>query len=162
MPFLIANWRWIALGLALVAAAAFGAYRMHRHDQIAYDALQAQFEAFKSKTAALGEAAKAVAAAKEAADKERKDKADAENAKTRRDLAGVYAAYRSLRDSRSGGSLLPQAASGTASPATAAFDRTGLDRALSGFDRGVTGLLEQGDQAIADLNTAKAWAQGKP
>lgn len=159
MMFLLANWRWIALGLALVTSAALGAYRMHTHDQIAYNALQVEFEAFRAKTAALGEAAKAVALAKEAADKEKKEKADAETAKVRRDLSGLYVAYRSLRDSRSGGSLLPQAAPGSASPDRAAFDRAALDRALSGFDRGVTGLLEEGDRAIADLDSARRWAQ---
>ena len=95
----------------------------------------------------------------EAKDIARKEKADASHAKTRRDMDGLYAAYRSLRDSATKRSLLPEAAPSAASPATAAFDRSGLDNALSGFDRGITGLLEEGDRAIVDLNAARRWAQ---
>ena len=160
MTFLLANWRLVLLAV-LIGAIGVQTWRLDR-SQKAYASLQAEFEQFKGAVAALGEAAKKKAAEQESADKTKKEQADAENAKTRRDLAGIYAAYRSLRDSRgSGGSLLPAAPSGSTSPATAAFDRTGLDRALSEFDRGVTGLLEQGDQAIADLDSAKFWAQGR-
>jgi len=160
MTFLLANWRLVLLAV-LIGAIGVQSWRLDR-SQKAYASLEAEFEQFKGSVKALGEKAKADAALQQAKDSERKAKSDAENAKTRRDLAGVYDAYRRLRDSRSGGSLLPTTPSGSASPATASFDRTGLDRALSEFDRGVTGLLEQGDQAITDLNTAKAWAQKTP
>ena len=108
-----------------------------------------------------GEKAKEAARVKEMADKLAKDTADAENLKTKKDLDSLYAAYRSLRDqrARSGSGLLPAPPSGSASPATASFDRSALDNALSGFDKGVTGLIREGDQAIADLNTARTWAQ---
>lgn len=110
---------------------------------------------------AIGEKQEKETAAKIAKANKDKEQADADNAKTRSDLAGVYAAYRSLRDqrNRAGSSILPAAAPGAASPESITFDRSGLDRALSGFDAGVTGLLESGDKAIADLNTARAWAQ---
>ena len=160
MTFLLANWRLVVLAV-LLGVIGLQTWRLDR-SQAEFKALEASFEQFKGSVKALGEKAKADAALQQARDSERKAKSDAENAKTRRDLAGIYAAYRSLRDSRgSGGSLLPAAPSGSTSPATAAFDRTGLDRALSEFDRGVTGLLEQGDQAIADLDSAKFWAQGR-
>ena len=108
-----------------------------------------------------GEEAQKKATAAIQAAKQDKEKADAENVKTKSDLAGLYAAYRSLRDqrSRAGGGILPAASPGSANPQTACFDRSGLDRALSSLDSGVTGLLESGDKAIADLNTARAWAQ---
>jgi len=127
-------------------------------------AVQGKFDAFVAQAKALGDAQNAKAKAIEVADKQRKEQADYDNAKTKRDLAGVYAAYRKLRDQRgnSGSGFLPPTTPGSASPATASFDRTGLDRALSGFDSGVTGLLERGDQAIVDLNTAKTWAQTRP
>ena len=82
--------------------------------------------------------------AKEAADKvdetnrQTKEKADAANAKTKRDLAGLYDAYRSLRDQRRNGSLLPEAPAGSPSPERITFDRKGFDSAISGFDQGVT------------------------
>lgn len=108
---------------------------------------------------ATNELARKRAISKDAENKKAKEKSDAENSKTRRDLAGLYDAYRSLRDQPRHGSLLPPTASGAASPATATFDRATLDSALSGFDKGVTGLLRQGDEAITDLNTAKKWAK---
>jgi len=123
--------------------------------------VQQAYDSFKAQVKVEGEAAQKKADAEIAAHKVAKEKADAENVKAKSDLAGLYAAYRSLRDqrSRAGGSILPAAAPGAASPESITFNRSGLDSALSGFDAGVTGLLEQGDKAIVDLNTAKAWAQ---
>ena len=123
--------------------------------------VQQAFDSFKAQVKVEGEAAQKKADAEIAAHKLAKEQADAENVKTKSDLAGLYAAYRSLRDQRirSGSSILPPAAPGSADPQRACFDRTGLDNALSGLDAGVTGLLESGDKAIADLNTARAWAQ---
>lgn len=155
----------LAKGIAVIAVVAavagFGAYQMHKYDQVKYAALQSQFDTFRGGVAALGEQAKVDAAKTDAANKLNKDRADNENAKSRRDLDALYAAYRSLRDSRarSGGGLLPSAPAGASSPDVAAFDRQALDRALSGFDRGVEVLLREGDQAIADLDTAKRWAK---
>ena len=123
--------------------------------------VQQAFDSFKAQVKVEGEAAAKKAALQVASDKLAKDTANAENAKSKRDLAGLYAAYRSLRDQRirAGSSILPPAAPGSADPQRACFDRTGLDNSLSGLDAGVTGLLEVGDKAIADLNTARAWAQ---
>lgn len=123
------------------------------------EAVRAEYGQFKGGVEALGRAAAVAAKAKEASDNERKGKADAENSKTKRDLDGMYAAYRSLRDQRASGSLLPAAAAGSASPDRITFNRAGFDSALSGFDSGVTGLLAEGDRAIADLDTAKKWAR---
>ncbi len=119
------------------------------------------YASFKAQVQVEGEAAQKKANEEIAAHKLAKEKADAENVKTKSDLVGVYTAYRSLRDqrSRAGSGFLSPAAPGSASPENITLNRTGLDSALSGFDKGVTGLLEQGDQAIADLNTAKTWAQ---
>ena len=50
---------------------------------------------------------------------------------------------------------------GCASPAVATFDRAALDRAISDFDREVSQSLARGDSAIADLDTARRWAQEK-
>ena len=141
-------------GDALLAKLYVGAKQEEARIQQAYDS-------FKAQVKVEGEEAQKKADAAVLAAKQDKEKADAENVKAKSDLAGLYTAYRSLRDqrSRAGSGILPPAASGSANPQTACFDRSGLDNALSGFDSGVTGLLEVGDKAIADLNTAKTWAQ---
>lgn len=123
------------------------------------DGVRAEYAGFVASVDAQGKAAEKVAKAKELEGKQAKERADRENAKTKRSLADIYAAYRGLRDSRSGSGIVPAAAPGAASPDRACFDRAGLDSAVSAFDRGVTSLIERGDQAITDLNTAKAWAQ---
>jgi len=126
-------------------------------------AVQSKFDAFVAQAKAIGDAQNAKAKAIEVIDKQRKEKADYDNAKAQRDLAGVYAAYRSLRDSRTnpGSGILPPAASGSSDPTRACFDRAGLDSAISTLDRGVAGILGKGDSAIVNLNTARQWAKAK-
>ena len=157
----LVRWGVICLLLAVVAGAA--ALKMHQHDQIKYDALADDFAKFRSGVAALGEQAEKAAKTRELEDLATKKRADDENAKTKRDLAGVYDAYRSLRAQRAGGSLLPTAPAGAASADRACFDRAALDRGLANADgllqEGAIGILQRGDQAIVDLNTAKGWAR---
>lgn len=155
---MIAAWwtRWAVLAVALVAAAAFGAAKMHAHDQARYDALEAQFEAFKDKTAALGREAKAAAVAKEAADKKRKEDADAENTAALAALADTIGKLRS----RPGRGVLP---AGPASPGgadVACFDRPAIERAYGGLVAGLRVLGDEGAKATVDLNTARRWAHG--
>lgn len=147
---------WLAIATAILIAGLGIAVKVQTSR---LDSVKAEYATFKAQVDVLGREAEKAAKARELADKQRKEIADRENVKTKSDLAGVYAAYRSLRDSRSGSSILPAPGPGSAGVETASFDRAALDRALSGFDSGVTGLLEQGDKAIADLNTAKGWAK---
>ena len=152
----IMGWAAVAAGVVILALGIAVKVQTAR-----LDAVKAEYATFKAEVKVLGDAAIAAAKVREAEDKQRKENADAQNAKSRRDLDGLYAAYRSLRDQRARGSLLPEAAPDAASPGRITFERGGFDRALSGFDTGVTGLLSEGDAAIADLNTARAWAQGR-
>ena len=119
----------------------------------------AKHEAFVAKVNAIGKAQEAAAKIKDAQNVTRMETANADRAKKARDLDRMYAEYQRMRDQRARGSLLPSAPAGAASSAIASFDRAGIDRALSEFDQGVTGLIKRGDEAIADLDTAKRWAQ---
>lgn len=136
------------IALAILGAIGTGVYKVRESGK----------ESVRLEWAEANKKAAEAAAAKDEENRKAKEKADVANAKTKRDLAGLYDAYRSLRDQRRG-SLLPEAAPGSASPERITFDRKGFDNALSGFDSGVTGLLKEGDSAIVDLDTAKRWAQ---
>ena len=148
---LLARWWFVP-----VIAVLFLSTTWYRHEAAA---TKAEYAGFVAKTDAIGKAQEAAAKIKDAQNVTRMETANAQSVRARRELDGVYATYRQLRDQRAGGSLLPSPAAGTASPAVASFDRAGIDRALSEFDQGVTGLIKRGDEAIADLNTAKRWAQ---
>ena len=154
MPFLslLAN-KWVLIGIAFAMSVAYGVYQHWQAER-----WRDKFYRFEAQVIEAGKAAQQRTEAREAADKLAKEKADADGAKKRRDLDGMYAAYRSLRDQRTRGSLLPEAAPGAANPDRITFERKGFDSALSGFDTGVTGLLEEGDRAIGDLNAARLWA----
>ena len=151
---------WIVLGTAVLIAALGIAVKVQTGR---LDAAKTEYAAFKAKVEILGEQAEKAAKTHELEDLATKKRADDENAKTKRDLAGVYDAYRSLRAQRTGGSLLPTAPAGAASADRACFDRAALDRGLADADgilqEGAIRILQRGDQAIVDLNTAKGWAR---
>ena len=126
--------------------------------------VQQAYDSFVAQAKAIGEKQEKETAAKVAAAAKQKEQADAENSKTRRDLDGVYAAYRSLRDQRQR-SLLPETSASTGSSDSACFDRSALDRGMADADgvlqRGAEKILRRGDEAISDLNGAREWATGR-
>lgn len=150
--------RWAALGVAMVAAAAFGAAKMHQHDQKAYDALSAAYAGFKAEVAAAGKAQNDRAAAIAAHDELLKEEADDDHEAA---LAKLRADVDRLRARRSSGGILPPAAPGAPSPDRATFSRAELERALRDLDAGVQGLVDEGSRAVIDLDTAKRWARDR-
>ena len=151
---------WIGLaGMALIAALGIAL----KVQTSRLDSVKAEYAAFTAKVEVIGEQAAKAAKTRELEDLATKKRADDENAKTKRDLAGVYDAYRSLRAQRAGGSLLPAAPASAASADRACFDRAALDLGLAKADgllqEGAIRILQRGDQAIVDLNTAKGWAR---
>ncbi len=124
-------------------------------------AVQAKFDAFVAEAKALGEAQNAKTALIDATNAKAKETADAANAKTKRDLAAVYAAYAKLRDNpsvNSSGGDVSSPATFTSSADTTCFDSAALVESIRSLETGIRGILQQGDQAIADLDTAKQWA----
>jgi hypothetical protein len=113
-----------------------------------------EYAAFQAQVAALGEIAEQKARAREKQDKELKARIDNEHKKT---VATLRAESDRLRNARSSVSFLPQP-SGTAPSPTVTADRAKLESALRDFDTAVTGLVDEGDQSIAQLNAAKSWA----
>lgn len=163
MPFLsllIGNWQYVAI-VVLVLLLGIQTKRVDWAKEETVK-VEAAYATFRAETKALGEKARAETAKREASDRERKVRADAEHAKTKSDLDGVYAAYRSLRNQRSGGGVLPQASASTSSPNVVSFDRDALDRGMAEADgvlqSGAEKILRRGDEAIVDINAARKWA----
>lgn len=159
LTFLLGNWRLLIMGILLLIVG-IQTWRLDRAEK-REEAVRAEFAEFKGGVAALGAKAQKEALERERRDVERKEKADADHAKTKSDLNAVYAAYRSLRDQRSGGGGLSSPAPSASSPERICFDPTQFRAALRRLDEGILGIAQTGDQAIADLDTAKKWARGE-
>lgn len=127
-------------------------------------ATQGRFDAFVAQAKALGDAQAEKAKAEDTANKQRQEKANAALTKSRSELAGVYDAYRRLRDQRenTGGRVVSAAPTFTASADRTCFDSKELVGSIRGLETGILRILQQGDQAIIDLGVAKAWAIKTP
>ena len=154
-------WIYAGVGLLILALGAGVKIQTSR-----LDTCKTEHAAFVAQVKAVGEAQEVITKAKDAENQKSKERADAQNAKAKRDLAGLYDAYGKLLNSGAGSSVLPQTSSGSASAADITFDRTALDRGLAAADGilqgGAAKILRRGDEAIADLDTAKAWAKEPP
>ena len=146
-------WGAIAAGAVIVALGISLKVQTSR-----LDSCKEAHAVFVATTKALGDAQNERAKAQELADRQRKESADAQ---AKRTLDSLRATVAKLRAERAGGSFVPAAASGAASPARACFDRAELERALGDLDKGAQGLVDEGSEAVSGLNAAKAWASGK-
>lgn len=160
MSFLLGLVPWwgriAAIAAVLLAAMAFGAVKMHQHDQKAYDELKQQFEDFKDKVRVDGIAAKAAAKAQVESDQKRKENADEENSAALATLAGTIAKLRA----DSGRRPVPATPSCPEHPDAAARYRAEFERAYRDLAAGLRAEAQQRcDPTIAGLNTAKRWAQ---
>lgn len=145
--FLLSNWRWVIIGGLCIALLVQTAR---------YEFVEMAFEEFKIETRTAGRVQEEQTKARIAEERAAKEKADAENARA---VARLNATIRKLRDERASSSFVPNAASATASPERACFDRPELERALRDFDSEAARLVDEGSKAVVDLDTAKRWAQ---
>lgn len=122
------------------------------------DAVQSRFDGFVSTTRAEGEAARKAKVAQESRDKFNKEQTDAT---TQRNLDTLRADNQRLRNARTSGSYVPVTASTPDSPNRACFDRSELGTALQRLDGEVSGLVEEGSEAVVKLDAAKEWARGR-
>ena len=158
IPIPLFLYKWIAIGGVILLLGAAVWVQTER-----LDAVKKEYAEFVAKVKALGEAQEVIAKAKDAENQKSKERADEQNRKAKRDLAGLYDAYGKLLNAGAGSSPLPQAPTGASSPADITFDRAELDRGLAAADgilqSGAAKILRRGDEAIADLETAKTWAK---
>ncbi len=151
MTFFLLYWKQIALAVAFGLLAAYAGLQ-----RVEKDAIRAEYAEYRTKVAEAARAAAAAALQRTIADEKRKEEADEENLRLRTALA---ATTRKLRDARAASSFVPPSAPGASRPEVAAFDRAELERALRELDQEIQGLIDEGDQAVIDLNTARNWAR---
>ena len=150
MPALLASRLfWEAVVVAALLAFAGAMY-------VQKNAIKTEYAEYRTQVAQAAQKASELALQRTIADEKKKEEADAENLRLH---AALDATTRKLRDARANSNFVPAAASGSISPATACFSRTDLERALQQLDGEVQGLIEEGDRAIVDLDTAKKWAR---
>lgn len=118
-------------------------------------AIQSELDGFVDTVKAKGEAAQMLKLAQEKQDKFNKERTDAE---VKDNLDRLRADNKRLRDVRAGSRFVPSTASPTSSPDRACFDRTQLESAIRILDSEVSGLVDQGSEAVVNLNAAKDWA----
>ena len=82
--------RILAIVAILVAAAGFGAVKMHSHDQVKYEALQLEYAAFKADVTAKGQAQEAHTAIVVAAQQQKTKEVSNDYAKKLADLRSYY------------------------------------------------------------------------
>lgn len=99
--------RAIAILAVLAAAVAFGAVKMHEHDQAKYDALNLAYASFKADVKAKGDIALKAAAAQEQRQQEVTNGLKAKLASADADLARARERLRSQPPSRPDGSAVP-------------------------------------------------------
>jgi hypothetical protein len=148
---------WVAVGGALLVVGLGAAVKIQSSrletSKAETIAVQGKFDAFVAQAKALGDAQNAKA--------KLKVKVDETAAKSRTDLAALYAKYRGLRNSAAasaGSGQLPPAAAVTSSAARTCFDTAKLVAAMGRLETGVPGIVEQGDVARLRLSSAAEWA----
>jgi Tfp pilus assembly protein PilX len=153
MPFLIANWRTLAV-LALVAV--LGAYGLTMRLQ--RDAARTELATFKEQVAEAAQRQTEQALKRTIADEKRKEEADAAHAQT---VSALNARIAGLRARHPDSGFVPPAPATTSRPDLACFDRAEYQRADGAFTAEARGLADEGATAAIDLDAAKVWAQGR-
>lgn len=163
MLSLILPWwaKWAALGVLMLACAAFGAWWMHAFGQARYDALARDFSEFKAKVETEGNAARLRAQAQADNDLKRKRIADADLKNARAAAADAFRGWMQLAQSRAVGGYLPAPAPTAASPARACVNRSEFERAMGELDQSGARIAAAGDSCRVDLDAAKRWAESQ-
>lgn len=120
------------------------------------EALHTEYENFKVKIAALGEAAQKESDQKYFEAIKDKEEANAENAKA---ISNLNDSIAKLRAQRTGSNLVSSATPAAKRPDLACYDRLELTGALRSYEGEIEVFLAEGGAATVDLNTAKDWAK---
>jgi hypothetical protein len=142
LPFLLANWQLIALGLLIATA-----YGFYLHCQ----SIKSEYSTFKAEVKVRGEEQERITKEVIARNQKEKERADE---MYKRNLARLERDIKRLRDS-SNRSVVPPAPAEARDPSRATFDRAELDRTLRSFIDGTTDLIGEGAKAVEGLDSLK-------
>lgn len=159
LSLLIANWRWVLMGL-LLAALGIQTWRLGNAED-ALESVQTAYSEYRGGVKALGEAAAKRAALQALRDLQDKERADDEAKRnTDRFTADIGRLRQQLDNARR--STVPPAPTGSKCPdGQACFDRADLERALGKLLADVRGLADEGSKVVIDLDSAKRWANSR-
>ena len=146
---------YAAIAAALVGMGAVGASKYYAPR---LEAEKRAFAEFRGGVEALGRAASLKAKETDEANRKRKQDADKENAAAVAALRGTIAGLRGERAKRgAAGGFVSQPAPDALGLRLSCYDSAKLDDALRKLDRGIQGLVAEGDQATIDLNSVRKW-----
>jgi hypothetical protein len=142
LPFLLANWQIIAIGLLVLTVISY-----YKH----CESVKERFDTFKAEVKVKGEEQERITKEVIARNQKEKERADE---MYKRSIARLERDIKRLRDS-SNRSVVPPAPAEARDPSRATFDRAELDRALGAFIGDVTGITEEGAKAVEGLDSLK-------
>lgn len=149
--FLLNNWKTVLFGMTvLVLGTAAGYYKWQANRW------EGKYEDFVVETRAAGLAAEIRAKETKARDEKAKEVADANY---RKSLSALRADNQRLHDERASRQYLPPAAPGAGGSDTTCLATADAERAIRDFVEATGRLVEEGDEARAALDNARAWAQ---
>lgn len=143
IPFLLGNWKLIAVGLLAVTVGMYVWHCERAKNKLAASIALAEQQAVENAKQAL----------RDLKNKERVDENYIRN------VTRLRADVKRLRNASA--SLVPPAPAGSPSPERACFDRADLTAAIRSYREGVLGLLEEGGAAVEGLDEARRWAGGR-
>jgi len=146
---------YIYLGLGLIVLTLGIAVKVQ---SARLEACKAEHQAFVSETERLGKEAQLKVKQVEQENKLKKEKADESLRKLR--IANDDLTKRVRENTR--GNFVSSGETSTGKPDLACFQTEALDESIRNFASGVSGIIEQGQSAVTDLNVSKEWAQGNP
>jgi hypothetical protein len=142
LPFLLANWQLIALGLLIATA-----YGFYLHCQ----SIKSEYSTFKAEVKVRGEEQERITKEVIARNQKEKERTDE---MYKRNLARLERDVKRLRDSANR-SVLPAAPAEARDPSRATFDRAELDRALREFIGETAAIAGEGAKAVEGLDSLK-------
>jgi outer membrane murein-binding lipoprotein Lpp len=135
---------WVGLGIVILTLTGLLGIQTWRLDKV-----QKEFITYQAQVAVLNKV-------NQDRFNTQKGKIDAANKKLRADNVALN---KRLRDERASSNYVPPAGPTSTSPERVTFKRGELERTIQSLDVAIQGLIDEGDRARLNLDSAKEWAR---